>query len=71
MYRDDTDRTLFCRRLARTIEKYKWTLVGFLLMPTHFHLIVEVGANMLQPGMRDTFGRMRRNSIGVTVVPAT
>jgi putative transposase len=56
MYHDDTDRTLFCRRLAATIEKYKWTLVGFVLMPTHFHLIVEVGDNVLQPGMRDTFG---------------
>jgi putative transposase len=56
MYRDDTDRTLFCRRLAGTIAKYQWTLVGFVLMPTHFHLIVEVGDDVLQPGMRDTFG---------------
>jgi putative transposase len=56
MYRDDTDRTLFCRRLAGTIAKYEWTLVGFVLMPTHFHLIVEVRDDVLQPGMRDTFG---------------
>ena len=56
MYRDDTDRTLFCRRLAGTIAKYQWTLVGFVLMPTHFHLIVEVGDDVLQPGMRDMFG---------------
>ena len=56
MYRDDTDRTLFCRRLAGSIAKYNWTLLGFVLMPTHFHLILEVGHNMLQPGMRDTFG---------------
>jgi putative transposase len=56
MYRDDTDRTLFCRRLAGTIAKYQWTLVGFVLMPTHFHLIVGVRDDVLQPGMRDTFG---------------
>ena len=56
MYRDDTDRTLFCRRLVGTIAKYGWTLVGFVLMPTHFHLILEVDDDVLQPGMRDMFG---------------
>lgn len=56
MYRDDTDRTLFCRRLERTIEKYAWTVVAFVLMPTHFHLILEVADDVLQPGMRDVFG---------------
>jgi putative transposase len=56
MYRDDLDRTRFCRRLAITIAKHRWTLVAFVLMPTHFHLIVAVEDNRLQPGMRDAFG---------------
>lgn len=56
MFRDDTDRTGFCRRLAAATAKHSWTLASFVLMPTHFHLIVEVGDNVLQPGMRDAFG---------------
>ena len=56
MYRDDTDRTLFCRRLAAAGAKYAWTIAGFVLMPTHFHLILAVSDNVLQPGMRDAFG---------------
>lgn len=56
MFRDDFDRTSFCRRLARSIAKYEWTCIAFILMPTHYHLLVEVGHNKLQPGMRDSFG---------------
>src|SRR5436305_1997806 len=56
MFRDDVDRTSFANRLAATIRKHSWTLVAFVLMPTHFHLIVEVGDDVLQPGMRDSFG---------------
>ena len=56
MFRDDVDRTLFCNRLAAAVKKYNWTLIAFVLMQTHFHLIVQVGDDALQPGMRDAFG---------------
>jgi REP element-mobilizing transposase RayT len=56
MFIDDFDRTMFCTCLAKTIDKYAWRLAAFVLMPTHFHFVVEVLENALQPGMRDFFG---------------
>lgn len=56
MFRDDFDRKEFCERLAASVAKYSWTCVAFVLMPTHFHLILEVEDDVLQPGMRDLFG---------------
>src|SRR4051812_16695801 len=56
MFRDDFDRTAFCRRLARSIDKYGWTCIAFVLMRTHFHLVLDVEDDVLQPGMRDFFG---------------
>jgi putative transposase len=51
MYRDDFDRTDFCKRLGKTIAKHAWTLHSFVLMTTHYHLLVEVDQDTLQPGM--------------------
>src|SRR4051812_10330121 len=56
MFRDDFDRTAFCRRLARSIDKYGWSCIAFVLMRTHFHLVLDVDDDVLQPGMRDFFG---------------
>ena len=56
MFHDDYDRTMFCNRVAKVVEKYAWTLVAFVLMPTHFHFVLEVLDDTLQPGMRDFFG---------------
>jgi putative transposase len=51
MFRDDVDRTDFCNRLTRTIARYEWRCHAFCLMTTHYHLLVEVGQDALQPGM--------------------
>jgi REP element-mobilizing transposase RayT len=51
MFRDDVDRRDFCGRLERTIARFAWTLHAFVLMTTHYHLLVEVEKNALQPGM--------------------
>lgn len=51
MFRDDFDRTDFCRRLERTIRRYDWTCHSFCLMTTHYHLLVGVAEDALQPGM--------------------
>lgn len=56
MFRDDSDCAAFCRRLARAIAKHEWILHAFILMPTHFHLVLSVLDDVLQPGMRDAFG---------------
>lgn len=52
MFRDDTDRTWFCNRLGRIVREHEWTCHAFCLMPTHYHLVVEVQLNSLQPGMK-------------------
>jgi putative transposase len=56
MFRDDFDRTAFCKRLAKSIDKYRWNCIAFVLMRTHFHLVLDVEDDVLQPGMRDFFG---------------
>ena len=52
MFRDDLDRTHFCNRLTATIRRFGWTCHAFVLMATHYHLLLEVGKDALQPGMR-------------------
>jgi REP element-mobilizing transposase RayT len=56
MFRDDFDRFSFLQRLATSIGKHGWQCHAFVLMPTHFHLVVSVEDDVLQPGMRDAFG---------------
>ncbi|HZS23625.1 MAG TPA: transposase [Gaiellaceae bacterium] len=56
MFRDDFDFTDFCRRLLRTINRYSWTCHFFCLMTTHYHLLLEVEEDALQPGMHELNG---------------
>jgi REP element-mobilizing transposase RayT len=51
MFLDDTDRMGFCRRLARVITRHNWTCRAFCLMTTHYHLLLDIETNRLQPGM--------------------
>ena len=52
MFIDDFDRTSFCRWLERAMLRYAWICHAFCLMTTHYHLLVQVEEDMLQPGMR-------------------
>jgi putative transposase len=56
MFIDDVDRMDFCRRLARTIERFKWTCRAFCLMTTHYHLLIDAEHNQVQPGMHGLNG---------------
>ncbi len=51
-YRDDLDRLDFLRRLARVTTKVEWRCIGFCLMRTHYHLIVEVTDGVLPLAMQ-------------------
>ncbi len=51
LFRDDVDRLTFLRHLARTTSAIGWTCIGFCLMDTHHHLVVEVGDGVLPKGM--------------------
>jgi REP element-mobilizing transposase RayT len=52
IYRDDHDRTDFCNRIGRVVKKFDWRCEGFCLMTTHYHLLLDVHENALQPGMK-------------------
>jgi putative transposase len=56
MFVDDFDRTLFCNLLARVVRKRQCLCHAFVLMTTHFHLLLEVEDNVLQPGMQTLNG---------------
>jgi REP element-mobilizing transposase RayT len=51
LFRDDTDRMSFKRRLARTTTEVGWTCVAYCLMTTHHHLLLKVDDGVLPRGM--------------------
>ena len=51
LFRDDIDRLAFKRELARTTAKSGWTCIGYCLMGTHYHLLVDVDAGVLPRAM--------------------
>jgi putative transposase len=51
-YRDDVDRLDFLRRLARVTADFEFKCIGFCLMTTHYHLILEVGDGVLPAAMQ-------------------
>ena len=56
MFIDDFDRTMFCNLLAGAVRKLQWVCHAFVLMTTHFHLLLEVEDDVLQPGMQSLNG---------------
>ena len=51
-YRDDHDRLEFLRHLARVTAVKEWRCIGFCLMGTHYHLVVEVSEGLLPVAMQ-------------------
>jgi hypothetical protein len=52
LFRDDLSRTVFLRELARVTRCFEWTCVGFCLMRTHYHLMLDVPDKALPVGMQ-------------------
>jgi REP element-mobilizing transposase RayT len=52
MFVDDVDRTKFCGLLAKMLRRPGWKCLAFCLMPTHYHLLLEVPENELPAGMQ-------------------
>jgi putative transposase len=52
LFRDDVDRMAFLRELARTTAKSGWTCIGYCLMRSHYHLLVDVEAGVLPGAMQ-------------------
>jgi REP element-mobilizing transposase RayT len=51
-FRDDRDRLEFLRRLALVTAQSGWRFVGYCLMLTHYHLVVEVDEGVLPVAMQ-------------------
>ncbi len=52
IYRDDTDRKRFVELFAEWSDRFSLCLHGYVLMPNHYHLIVETGASSLSTAMQ-------------------
>lgn len=61
LFRDDLDRTDFCKRLGAVTRRHAWSCRAFCLMPTHYHLVVDVADNALQRGMSALNGGYAQN----------
>jgi len=53
---DDLDRTAFVVRLGRVTGRWGWTIHAWVLMTTHYHLVVETELGALSAGMRELNG---------------
>ena len=51
LFRDDRDRMVFLRELARAGNKASWVCLGFCLMGSHYHLLLDVHDDALPVGM--------------------
>lgn len=51
-FRDEVDRVEFLRGVARVTAKFEWRCMGFCLMRTHYHLILEVADGVLPLAMQ-------------------
>src|SRR5438477_12603532 len=41
IYRHQRDYRHFCELLDETVERFRWRLHAYVLMPNHYHLLVE------------------------------
>jgi len=51
LYRDDRDRIVFLRELARACDKTSWSCLGFCVLGSHYHLLLDVDDGALPVGM--------------------
>jgi len=51
-FRDDLDRTIFLRELARATSKFAWTCIAYCLLGSHYHLVLDVRDGALSRGMQ-------------------
>jgi putative transposase len=56
IFRDDEDRTVFLRLLARMSDRFTWRIHAFVLMGNHYHLLLDTPEPNLSRGMRELNG---------------
>jgi putative transposase len=53
---------LFVRELERASRRQGWRILGYCLMPNHYHLVLQVGDSGLSQGMCELNGRFAKIS---------
>ena len=61
LFVDGTDREDFLRLLERIVKRYRWQVLGWCLLGTHYHLLVRTPKPTLGLGMRDLNGIYARD----------
>ena len=56
VYETDVDRNDFLTRLGRVCESHGWRVHAWVLMPNHFHLLLETPEANLVSGMKVLLG---------------
>ncbi len=56
IFRDDEDRAIFLRLLARMGSRFGWRTHAFVLMGNHYHLLLDTPEPTLSRGMRELNG---------------
>jgi len=51
IFETDRDRSFFCLTVNRVALKYGWTVLAYVLMDNHYHLVISVGERGLSAGM--------------------
>ena len=56
VFKDDDDRGVFLNVVDNVVERFGWKLHSYVLMDSHYHLVVEVPEANLSKGMRQLNG---------------
>lgn len=56
IFLDDGDREEFLRIVARSVDVFRWTVHGYVLMSNHYHLLLDTPEPNLSRGMRQLNG---------------
>ena len=57
LFVDDQDRLFYLSMLARAVNRYRWVVHSYCLMPNHVHLLVETPQANVSAGMQWLHGR--------------
>jgi REP element-mobilizing transposase RayT len=53
IFGDDRDRTLFCLTVTRVVRRHGWSVLAYVLMRNHYHLLVSTSDDSLAVGMHN------------------
>jgi putative transposase len=57
---DDADRRLYLALLGQVVRRHAWTLLTYVLMTNHYHLLFRIDRGGLSDGMQDLNGCFAR-----------